>query len=106
MPVLEVPKLICPRWEVGARWAVAKVELPESWAGVAQPLCALMAEFDRAGVVAKFVDTARNVVDRLAVDTMPVPPLRPDDRRMSGTGGGVLAHASWHVEVGEIKVER
>jgi hypothetical protein len=27
---------------------VAKIELPESWAGLAEPLCALMAEVERA----------------------------------------------------------
>jgi len=32
---------------VGAGWGVAKIELPEGWAGVAEPLRALMAEVDR-----------------------------------------------------------
>jgi hypothetical protein len=31
-----------------AGWGVAKIELPEGWAGVAEPLRALMAEVDRA----------------------------------------------------------
>jgi hypothetical protein len=32
---------------VGAGWGVAQIELPEGWAGVAEPLRALMATVDR-----------------------------------------------------------
>jgi hypothetical protein len=32
---------------IGAQWGVAKIELPEGWAGVAEPLRALMAEVER-----------------------------------------------------------
>jgi hypothetical protein len=34
-----------------AGWGVAKIELPEGWAGAAEPLRALMAEVDREGHV-------------------------------------------------------
>ena len=37
------------RVRVGAGWGVAKIELPEGWAGVAEPLRALMVEIDRGG---------------------------------------------------------
>jgi len=37
----------CRRVGARAGWGVAKIELPESWAGVAGPLRALMAEVER-----------------------------------------------------------
>jgi hypothetical protein len=48
MPRFEAPKLVLAASEgVGQDGGVAKIELPESWAGVAEPLRALMAEVER-----------------------------------------------------------
>jgi len=45
---LGTPKLIFGDLTRGqAGWGVAKIELPEAWAGVAEPLRALMAEVER-----------------------------------------------------------
>jgi len=48
MSQFEEPKLVfCPTVGGRAGWSVAKIELPECWAGVANPLRALMAEIER-----------------------------------------------------------
>ena len=59
-----------------------------------------------ADIAAVFEDASSKVVDRLDLDASFSPPLRPGDRRLFGGARGVLAHSTWHVDVGEIFLAR
>jgi hypothetical protein len=47
MSHFEVPKTVLRPGRGRAGWGIAKIELPESWASVAEPLRALMAKVER-----------------------------------------------------------